>query len=71
MGPRGAVAIRKQYVGKHQVSYQGVYDGEGTMAGDWFIGDLTGKWIISIRRQHQAVSSEIRDMFADESSTPL
>lgn len=34
---RGAVRMVKQYVGRHQVHYQGVYDGEGMIFGQWSI----------------------------------
>jgi hypothetical protein len=36
---RGNVALIKQYVGRHQVHYQGTYDGEGTIFGTWSILD--------------------------------
>ena len=34
---RGAIHMVKQYLGRHQVHYQGVYDGEGTIFGQWLI----------------------------------
>jgi hypothetical protein len=34
---QGRIRLVKQYVGRHQVFYQGVYDGEGTIFGDWHI----------------------------------
>lgn len=34
----GFVTMVKQYVGQHQVLYQGRYDGEGTISGLWSIG---------------------------------
>ncbi len=33
----GAVRLVKQYLGRHQVFYQGTYDGEGTIFGKWRI----------------------------------
>lgn len=36
-GPRGAVALVKQYLGQHAVLYEGWYDGEGTISGQWII----------------------------------
>lgn len=33
----GAVRMVKQYLGRHQVFYQGTYDGEGTIFGEWRI----------------------------------
>jgi hypothetical protein len=34
---RGAVTLTKQYLGRHAVHYEGVYDGEGTIHGIWSI----------------------------------
>jgi hypothetical protein len=36
----GRVRMVKQYVGKHQVLYEGTYDGEGTIYGEWSIASL-------------------------------
>ena len=33
----GAVRMVKQYLGRHRVFYQGTYDGEGTIFGEWRI----------------------------------
>ena len=46
----GRVRIVKQYVGRHQVVYVGVYDGEGTLFGTWIIETLTGSWSIKLLR---------------------
>ncbi len=35
--PQGAIRMVKQYLGRHQVLYQGTYDGEGTIFGQWQI----------------------------------
>jgi hypothetical protein len=37
---QGGVYLVKQYIGKHQVTYMGTYDGEGTISGRWSILDL-------------------------------
>jgi hypothetical protein len=37
---RGHVVLVKQYLKKHQVLYQGTYDGEGTIFGQWSISSL-------------------------------
>ena len=38
----------KQYLGRHQVFYQGTYDGEGTIFGEWSIPPLwSGKFALS------------------------
>lgn len=34
----GHVTMTKQYIGRHQVLYDGTYDGEGTIFGTWSIG---------------------------------
>jgi hypothetical protein len=34
---RGAIRMVKQYIGKHRVLYEGTYDGEGTIFGQWSI----------------------------------
>lgn len=34
---QGRVSMIKQYIGKHQVLYEGTYDGEGTISGRWSI----------------------------------
>ncbi|HWG42641.1 MAG TPA: hypothetical protein VN688_07630 [Gemmataceae bacterium] len=36
----GAIRMVKQYLGRHQVLYQGSYDGEGTIFGQWSIPPL-------------------------------
>lgn len=36
---RGHVALVKHYLGRHQVLYLGRYDGEGTIHGEWSIGE--------------------------------
>jgi hypothetical protein len=32
---RGNVSMVKQYIGQHRLSYEGTYDGEGTIFGRW------------------------------------
>jgi hypothetical protein len=34
---QGHVTLVKQYIGRHQVLYEGRYDGEGTIFGSWSI----------------------------------
>lgn len=36
--PSGSVTLIKQYLERHQVLYQGLHDGEGTIFGRWSIG---------------------------------
>ena len=36
----GAVTLVKQYIGRHEVLYQGAYDGEGSILGRWSIGGI-------------------------------
>ena len=46
----GGVEIRKTYVGKHQVTYLGHYDGEGRLWGTWACCGDSGRWMIALRR---------------------
>jgi hypothetical protein len=34
---QGHVSMIKQYIGRHQVLYEGTYDGEGGISGTWSI----------------------------------
>jgi hypothetical protein len=43
----GRVSMIKQYVGRHQVFYAGSYDGEGTIYGQWAIGQTTGPFALT------------------------
>jgi hypothetical protein len=44
----GRVALTKQYLGKHQVRYEGQPDGEGSIVGTWTIrGSDTGPFGMS------------------------
>lgn len=42
------VSMLKQYIDKHQVSYPGTFDGEGTLQGLWTIDQVGGRWLIKI-----------------------
>ncbi len=47
-GDHGAIRMVKQYLGRHQVLYQGTYDGEGTIFGEWSIPPLwSGSFALS------------------------
>ena len=46
----GSVSLQKTYVGKHDVTYNGHYDGEGRMWGTWKCGPDFGRWMIAFRR---------------------
>lgn len=37
---QGNLVLVKKYHGKHEVRYVGHYDGEGTIHGTWYIGEL-------------------------------
>jgi hypothetical protein len=46
--PDGSVTLVKHYLGQHDVLYRGTYDGEGTIWGDWSIGEhYTGPFALS------------------------
>jgi len=52
---RGTVTLTKQYLGRHSVHYQGVYDGEGTIHGVWSIGRFWhGKFALSPERSAES-----------------
>jgi hypothetical protein len=59
---RGGVAMIKQYLGRHALDYLGVYDGEGTMSGEWRLGGFSGAWMITIRRVDSGVSEGIAEL---------
>jgi hypothetical protein len=60
---QGAVVMIKQYLGKHQVLYQGQYDGEGTMFGRWSIGPFdSGEFLLSLVAD-RAASAEVAEIF--------
>lgn len=51
---RGKVVLVKQYHGRHQVLYQGQFDGEGTIFGRWSIGPFdSGDFVLSIARDRE------------------
>jgi hypothetical protein len=58
----GAVAMIKKYLGKHQVEYLGSYDGEGTMFGEWRIGPVKDRWLITFRRPKMAMADDGEDV---------
>jgi hypothetical protein len=45
----GNVTLQKSYVGKHDVAYDGHYDGEGRLWGTWTCGPDSGRWMITLR----------------------
>jgi hypothetical protein len=58
----GVVAMIKQYLGKHQVEYAGIYDGEGTLFGEWRIGPFKDRWLISFKRPQRAAKADSEDV---------
>ena len=60
---QGRVTMVKQYVGRHQVHYEGRYDGEGTIFGQWSIDDLwKGKFALSPVRARTAPDAPIEPL---------
>ncbi len=46
---QGNVSMIKQYIGKHRLRYEGTYDGEGTIFGQWTYSPLwTGPFALSL-----------------------
>jgi hypothetical protein len=59
---QGTVEMVKQYVGAHQVLYQGQFDGEGTIFGRWSIRPLdSGEFVLTVVRDRPA-SEEIEEI---------
>jgi len=63
IAPGGEVSIRKTYLGKHVVHYEGRYDGEGHMWGLWTCCGDSGRWMISVGRD--SGSSDLPPDIAD------
>lgn len=60
---QGHVTLVKQYLGRHEVLYQGRYDGEGTIFGQWSIDELwTGKFALSPVRTRPATDAPIEPL---------
>ena len=59
IGEGGAVVMHKHYLGQHSVQYAGIYDGEGTMSGEWSIDFDRGPWLITIRRAEANSQNDI------------
>jgi hypothetical protein len=64
LGAQGHVAMLKQYVGQHSVEYQGTYDGEGLMWGEWQIHGTKDRWLIRFKsaRSSAIQSSEFAEI---------
>jgi hypothetical protein len=60
---RGNVTLIKQYAGRHQVHYQGNYDGEGVIFGTWSIGEpWSGPFALTPARGKAVSESTIRSL---------
>jgi hypothetical protein len=58
----GTVVMIKQYLGRHQVLYEGQFDGEGTIFGRWSILSLdSGEFVLTVAREHSA-AAEIEEI---------
>jgi hypothetical protein len=59
----GSIRMVKQYLGLHQVLYQGTYDGEGTIFGQWRIPPFnSGSFALSPMRGKPAADAPIEDL---------
>lgn len=66
----GAVALVKQYR-HHAVRYTGNYDGEGTIFGEWMIGDFwRGTFALSPERFIAPADMPILDIAAETDNRP-
>ena len=61
----GGVSLQKTYVGKHDVTYDGQYDGEGRLWGMWKCGPDSGRWMIAMQRGGEA-SHDVDDVIEIE-----
>lgn len=59
----GAVVMVKQYVGKHQVLYRGMPDGEGSLQGTWSVGEGgTGPFLLKPVLQRPREDEPIQEL---------
>ena len=59
----GRVLMVKQYLGKHRVAYDGMPDGEGSIAGTWSIGqDWTGPFLLRPVVERPAEDAPIHEL---------
>lgn len=59
----GCVAFTKRYTGKHDVLYRGQYDGEGTIYGEWKLGELfRGPFALRFANQQASENAPIFDI---------
>jgi hypothetical protein len=55
----GRVLMTKQYIGQHAVTYQGQYDGEGTIFGKWSIGPWdSGDFLLRLSRAENSAADQ-------------
>lgn len=60
---RGSVVLVKQYLGRHQVLYRGEHDGEGTIFGQWSIGEYySGPFALTPELNRAASDAPIREL---------
>lgn len=66
---QGTVTLIKYYR-RHDVLYQGTYDGEGTIFGEWFIGKhWRGRFALTPERPAIAAGAEIQEIAQIPNST--
>jgi hypothetical protein len=62
---QGHVVMVKQYIGRHQVLYEGSYDGEGTIFGHWSIGPLwTGPFALKFEAEEDIAREDVETVAA-------
>ncbi len=60
---RGTIRMVKQYIDQHQVHYQGVYDGEGMIFGQWSIPPFqSGSFALSPVASRPPTDTPIEDL---------
>ncbi len=59
----GAVVLVKQYLERHAVMYQGQHDGEGTIFGQWSIGEYySGNFALTPLVKRASTDAPIREL---------
>ena len=63
---RGKVVMVKQYIGKHSLIYEGDYDGEGTIFGQWSYSPLwTGAFALQLEAADIDAEEAVVESFAE------
>jgi hypothetical protein len=68
---RGQVSMVKQYIGQHQLRYNGTYDGEGTIFGTWsFSPAWTGPFALKLDKSDHDAQEAVELLPSNVTTTP-